>query len=132
MDGISGKYLDSTAEQRAEIRKQFGRDTLFYLYEYAERVAAQLRITNDPEFLSLGLAAISIEDLRGDYRDTLVCLGELWLAGETAGLDPWPYFEAIARGSNTEPRDVFSSTRDLISSFPETAYYKECKSKFSE
>ncbi len=130
MDGLSSAYLDSTSEQREAIRKLFRLgDTHLYLQEYARRVAAKIVAMKDSHLLLLGLAAISIEDNRSDYRDTLICLGDLCLSTEKAGIYPKPYLDQVAEISNTEIRDGGTSTSDLMRDFPNTPYYRELKGK---
>lgn len=128
MDGLSSVYLAATVEQRDTMRKLFGlMDTLFYLQEYARRTSAKIVDPRDADLLLLGLAAISIEDGRADYRDTLICLGDLWLSTEKAGTDPKPYFDKVAEISNTEIRNGGSSTKNLMRDFQNTGHYKKLK-----
>jgi hypothetical protein len=65
-------------------------------------MAAEIKSPHDVEKLRHGLAAISIEDVRFDYRDTLTSLARLFGAAEDAGIDPMPHFRQTADLSSTE------------------------------
>ena len=124
MDGIALAYLNAIREQRDITRKLFGlMDTLFYLQEYALRKAEKVNSPQDIDSLLLGLAAVSIEDARADFRDTLNCIEKLWVASQRAGIgivETKGHFDRIAKVSNTESRYEALSTADLI----QKKYYK--------
>lgn len=123
-------YLQITAKDRRTIRKQFGGlNKLWNLLSYASRASGRIKSPSDAESLLLGLAAISIEDSTFDFRDSLLCLGQLYLSSEQAGIDPKLYFTRVAEVSNSQAKRGESSTADLIRNFHRTAYFREIKRK---
>src|SRR2546427_378821 len=71
-----------------------------------------------------GVAAASIDDQRRDYRDWLLSLGDLYLAGIKAKLDPAPVLRRIAERSNRERhRAAPTPTRDVLEGFEQSAYF---------
>jgi hypothetical protein len=93
--------------------------------------------TNDVQWLHLGLASVAIEDLQFDYRDTLIALGELFLAATRAGISPLPLFQKVAGISSSEVTHSSMSTRDLLTNFDKTEYFvatikPKLGSKYSE
>jgi hypothetical protein len=66
-----------------------------------------------------------MEDLQVDFRDTLVSLGELWLAASRAGIDPSPYFQEVAAISSPETTNVDTSMREVLANFELSAYFIE-------
>jgi hypothetical protein len=105
IDGLADIYLQTTPEQRERIRSFFDgegkRHVRDGLHGYISRAAKFLEETRDPKWLWRGLAAGSIEDQRIDWRDTLVTLGELYVAARRVHIRPKPYFKAVAQMSNT-------------------------------
>ena len=90
-------YLNATAYERLAIRDIVDRKeyVLAVLRSYSSYVSQFIYSPQEIEWLRLGLAASLIENLRGDFRDTWVELGELYKAAERHGLDPVPYFESL-------------------------------------
>ena len=132
LDELCGIYLEVDAARRAAIRAFFDEKqrVLKYLHSYVGgRAAPLVASTGDVKWLRLGLAAGSIADRRVDYRDLLICLGELWLAAEEAGIAPARHFSAVARISNPEPRPGEQSTRDLLRGFRRSAHLRSVKRK---
>jgi len=130
LDELCGIYLEVDAARRAAIRAFFDEKqrVLKYLHSYVGGRAAPLAAsTGDVKWLRLGLAAGSIADRRVDYRDLLICLGELWLAAEVAGIAPARHFSAVARISNPEPRPGERSTCDLLRGFRRSAHLRSIK-----
>src|SRR5207249_9822030 len=74
LDELCRIYIDpdTAAEQRAEIRRLAWDDLniIGQLFSYIDRTIKELGSTGDIERLKLGLAAVSIENLQLDYRDT--------------------------------------------------------------
>ncbi len=132
LDELCAIYLEANDEERAEIRALFDNKqrVLKYLHSYVGgRTAARLEATADVKWLQLGLAAASIADRRVDYRDLLICLGELWLAAEGVGIAPARHFSGVARISNTEPRYGDGSTQDLLRHFRTSGHLRSIKRK---
>lgn len=130
LDELCGIYLEVDAARRAAIRAFFDEKqrVLKYLHSYVGgRTAPLVASTGGVKWLRLGLAAGSIADRRVDYRDLLICLGELWLAAEAAGIAPARHFSAVARISNPEPRPGEQSTRDLLRGFQRSGHLRSIK-----
>jgi len=135
LDELFEAYLEADEGQRLLIRGFFeDKDRLRkYLHSYVGgRAAPLLRSTGETRWLRLGLAAASIADQRVDYRDLLICLGELWLAAEEAGIAPARYFSAVARISGEEPVYGNRSTRELLRGFRTSAHLKSIKQRDRE
>jgi hypothetical protein len=123
LDIACSEYLVATSEKREAIRRLFIKDSWWPLLEYASARSVSTTAPSGVNSLRLGLAACSIAGLRIDFRDLLICLGELCQKAEAAGIDPLPYFKEIGDLSDTE-MDGSASTASLIGGFQETAYYK--------
>lgn len=102
LDSLCDIYLDAGPEQRSEIRILIGqnRAVLGRMYSYMGRATNILEQTGDPKWLRQGLAAASIADLRVDFRDLLVALGDLYVTAAHVGINPHDHFEAVGRISN--------------------------------
>jgi hypothetical protein len=129
LDAACAAYLRGGDRQRGAIRRLFGKDSWWPLLEFAETKALRIKSPSDVESLREGLAAASIAGLRVDYRDFLVCLGELYSGAESAGIDPLPYFKEVAELSDKEPISLKATTADLIGDFHNTDYFKELSGK---
>lgn len=132
LDGLCAVYLDPSSQQRAEIRSAVsGKEGIWSgLIAYAYRAAKRLESPADKEWLRLGLAAISIENCGADFRDTLMALAELWLAGERAGIDPEPYFKEVAELSSCQaPSGGTTTLRDMLSGFRSYAVLQERRNR---
>jgi hypothetical protein len=79
----------------------------------AERAEAE---TDYSAYLRSALITISLTGGFGDWRDTILWLGELRQESLKRGIDPRPHFEAVAAMSDGENRHGISgmSTRDLF------------------
>jgi len=100
-------YLNATQEECDAIRasitdnREFENLLLSYVYD----VAKKLRSTKDVKWLERGLVAASLENSGMDYRDTIMCLRELYQVATLVGVDPNPYFEKTAGlASREKPR----------------------------
>ena len=129
LDELCRIYIDpSTApEQRAEIRRLAWDDlnVIGQLYSYIDRTTKEFNSTGDIEWLKLGLAAVSIENLQLDYRDSYTKLGKLYRAAIGVGIDPLPHFQHVASISSAEDMEpgVRRSTRDFLADFHKSAYF---------
>jgi hypothetical protein len=119
-DSLCSAYWKAEAARREHIRALLGnhRRLLGNLPHYSSRVARRLREASDPDFLELGLAAISIDDDRSGY-DAGPLLGDQWREALIAGIDPAPYFQRAVDISSNEPYGVrqtiatFRASRDF-------------------
>ena len=128
LDQLCPAYLDATPDQRAEIRAAVSEQdgVLSALLGYVYRAAKRIQSPADREWVRKGLAAVSIENCRKDYRDVLLALAELYVAAERAGLDPKPDFKAVARLSSREkPRGGRTPVNDMLARFHTYAVLKE-------
>jgi hypothetical protein len=130
LDQLCALYLAADSAQRQELRafvittaaigEQLWQD-------YPQYAASQLISSGDDVWLKRGLAAVSLEDLHIDYRDTLGVLAWLWRAAVVHHhIDPQPYFQFVSELSN--PNEVYSgqgSTREFLSRFRDSVYFKE-------
>jgi len=104
LDQLCPAYLEATPETRAAARALVSdkEGLLSALLGYAYRAAERLRARAKGEWLLWGLAAISVENCRRDYRDVLLALKELYVAAKEAGRNPRPAFKAVSRLSSEE------------------------------
>lgn len=126
MDELCNLYLETNNQQRAEIRAWMASAPMVLrdLWGYIHRAAEQIRAGGGEQWLRFGLAVVSIEDLRVDYRDTLVGLGDLYRAAVEMKIDPRPSFAEIAAFSNSAPvQEDAVSTRDFIARFDKSDYF---------
>lgn len=94
-------------------------------YHYGFRAAQKLQESADQLWLQRGLASVSLEETRIDFRDSLVVLRELYLTAIAQGIDPDPVFQAVAQLSGTRsPGTTKSSTRDFIGGFKRSTFFK--------
>lgn len=125
LDTLCNMYLNGTPAQCERIRNIVvdKREVLAALNSYIYRALEKFEATNDVQWLNLGLASVGIEDLQFDYRDTLVALGELFLAATRAGINPLPLFQKVAATSSSKVTIAGMSTRDLLTNFDKTEYF---------
>lgn len=117
-------YLTLGEEGRKQIRAMFDdEDTLWYLYEYIKHVCKRIRTSSDIDTLLLGLAAVSIIDFRGDDRNLIYRLGDLYFAAKWARIDdPLRLFRHVAEISNNAGQE---STGKIMRNFELTEVWKE-------
>jgi len=104
---VCRRYVESTPEQCAEIRNAFYRyqksqDKIVSPLLFAQRCSSRIKVQDDVEWLLLGVAAISIDGCRVDFRDSITVLGGLERNAKVAGIDAKPIFKRIASISNRE------------------------------
>lgn len=124
-DAICDLYARSDAARCATIRGiVHEREAHILLDEYLGYASRILKQGGRPEWLERGIAAASIDDQRRDYRDWLMSLGELYLSGNAAHLDPSPVLKRIAERSNSEGhRAAPTPTREALANFEDSAYF---------
>ena len=128
LDQLCPIYLSAGPQQRAEIRSAVSDKEGIWsgLINYVYRAADRLQSSADREWLRLGLAAVSIEDCRIDFRDTVVALAELYVATEKAGIDPEPHFREVAELSSHQVSSGGStSVSEILAKFDSYAVLKE-------
>jgi hypothetical protein len=128
MDWLCPQYLAATDKERQQIRRLVAeRRTLSMLVRgYADELAAQITSANDSEKLRHALAAISMEDCRTDYRDTLTSLADLYVQAEQVGLSPLPHFQAVAELSSTQtPQGGDTPVAEMLKNFDTYAVVQE-------
>lgn len=131
LDELCSIYLGAHRRQRIAIRSLFDdkRSLLNHLHGYIGRSARLLESTRDRRWLRLGLAAASIVDRRVDWRDLLICLGDLYLAARRMHIRPGGHFQTVAKLSNPVGRHNERSTRDLLAGFHKSAYLRSIRLK---
>jgi hypothetical protein len=92
----------------------------------------RLSESGQSKWLDLALAAVSLENLTLDYRDSYVALGSLYLTALEVGVDPSPAFERAAEWSANERADGGQSVRGFFAGFEVSAYFAESVARRSE
>jgi hypothetical protein len=100
-------YLNGPEELRACIRDAFSgqRMLLVHLINLSGTACLSIPQGNAAHWLRIGLAALSMEDNRTDYRDTIVALQYLHAAAVKAGIEPETHFREVAALSSDAMRD---------------------------
>jgi hypothetical protein len=103
------------------------RSLLLGLRDHVHWCARKLSSLIDREFLMNGIAAISLQDNRLDFRDNYVALGHLYLTSVKAGIQPSLSFQKVGLLSNPLSRTKWptDSTQNFLTTFEESAYFKE-------
>jgi hypothetical protein len=134
MNQLCLAYLSASTSQREKIRS-LRRDRANFpgsFDNYIRESADRLRSFKDQQWLRLGLAAASIENLYNDFRDTLLALSELYVASEEVGIDPRPHFQEIADiSSDTPAHPDGTSTKSMLANFHTYAVLKERKGELT-
>jgi len=125
LDEICDLYRRSDASRCAVIRGFVHQHEAHRLLgEYIGNAARMLESGGRSVWLERGVAAASIDDQRRDYRDWLLSLGDVYLAGIKAKLDPAPVLLRIAERSNPERHQAAPTpTRDALEGFEQSAYF---------
>jgi hypothetical protein len=113
-------YLESSPEICEKIRGTFYGDRNFenFLFTYTRRAVSELLATGEESWLSRGLASTSLENCGIDYRDTLVCLAELFVTAENQGIDPKTSFLKVAEiSSHYKPRGGSTPVSEMMKNF---------------
>jgi len=101
---LCGAYIEGDAARRADLRTFLAERKLLarLVARYANFLATAIKQPADASLLVSALAAVAIENSSADYRDTLMTLADLYVAAETAGIDPQPAFAAAAKRATDE------------------------------
>ena len=126
LDELCALYLKASEEQRVAVRAIFDdkASVLKYLHSYIAHTSRHLAETKDKKWLRMGLAAASICDRRVDWRDLMICLGDLYLTAREAGFRPGYQFSAVARISNPSRKYKENSTRDFRANSRKSGYVR--------
>src|SRR5713226_2320478 len=125
IDQLCSLYLDATPSERNQMRMFLGKQPhiLHDLWGYLHRAAEQVRAGGGEQWLRFGVAVASMEDLRGDYHDTLAGLGDLYMAAVEAVLQPERVFRSVAELSS-EKASSEQSIRELLRNFEKSEYFQ--------
>lgn len=125
LDEVCDEYARSDAQRCALIRGVVQEHEIRRLLQgYIGHASRVLEQGKRPEWLARALAAASIDDQRRDYRDWLMSVGDAYLAGRAAGLDPAPVLERMGALSNTEGhRAAPTPTSEALARFERSAYF---------
>lgn len=132
MDKLSGQYLNSSFDGRLKIRSAFKNKNglLSALIGYAYISADKLRKTADKKWLNAGLASVSIENCRRDYRDMLLALAELYIVAEDVGKKTLEEFTKVSKlSSNEKLGSGDHSVQQIPANFKKYGVLKERRSK---
>lgn len=89
----------------------------------AKWYAADARGASAAAECELAVEAISLENCASDFRDTLVAMGEIWLAFDRNGLDPRAAFARAAAGADRDPsRGGRTPVAEMLTGFETSAY----------
>ena len=125
VDDVCVAYLAAGTAERQKIREAAAssKRSLHLLLDHIARSAKRIQGPLDVQWLRVGLAAASINDLGTDFRDVYLALGDLYVAAARAGIDAAPQFAAVAEISSREKRFQNYSTFDFLGSFRESAFF---------
>jgi hypothetical protein len=135
LDRMCAEYLHATPQEREQCRSLVSdrKAVLNALLGYVHSAAKRVSSANDIDHLRLGLAAASIENCATDYRDDLVALAGIWVAAERAGIDPSPYFRAVAKlSSDREPRGGEAPVSEIMNNLQDYAVVSEYRATQGE
>jgi hypothetical protein len=125
-------YLRGSNADRTTIRQLVQQDAAILndLWGYLRRAAEEVRAGGSDEWLRMGLAVASIEDLLTDYQDVVEGLSELHEAAVQQGIDVARAFAEVAAMSNDEVHEGREiSTRELLTKFDPAKMMAEFRAK---
>ncbi len=82
------KYPDQTPKDRKNIRDTFGPEHGAKLLRCAQELAVRAVRNKSPHDIFLGALAVALEDIRSDFRNTVVSLCLLHHSAIKLGIDP--------------------------------------------
>jgi hypothetical protein len=135
LDELCPAYLAATPAEREQVRSAVSdkKGILSALLGYAFRCSEWIQSPSDTEWLRKGLAAVSIENCRQDFRDVLLALADLYVAAEEVGIEPRPEFEAVSRLSSDEkPEGGTTAVSAVLADFHRSAALIERKQRQGE
>jgi hypothetical protein len=100
-DALCAEYVETSPAGRAALREFAAKQQKLgdLLWRYANALTRRITTADDAARVTRALAALSIENCASDVRDTLMTLADLFVAAETAGIEPRPLFSAAAEWS---------------------------------
>ena len=126
-------YLDSSSEEREEIREMVRRHHTssetpnmldLFLIGYIQVAAKNIQSTGDKTWLLRGLAVSSIENSLRDQRDNTFTLSYLYVMAEEKNLNPKLEFQAMAEISSKDLSSAGTiSMSELMNNIPEIAHH---------
>ncbi len=129
LDEICHFYLTADGKCREWLREFVSsrRSLLLALRDHVHWCARRIQSATDRELLRNGIAAISLQDNRLDFRDNYIALGHLYLAAVKTGIQPSLDLHKIGLLSSTLSRTKWpsDSTQNFLTGFEESAYFKE-------
>lgn len=101
---LCAAYVAAGDERRQEIRAWVAERKRLanLLWRYANHLRHRLANADDANLAKRALLALAIENSSANYRDTQMTLADLYVAAETAGIDPQPLFTTAAAWSTDE------------------------------
>ena len=120
-------YLTATTQEREQLRAFVSghRNLIHLLAVHVGWCISHVRSAHDREFLRGGIAAISLQDNLGDFRDNYIGLGGLYLVCVNAGIEPSSDFYQIGLLSSANDKKRGGSTRHFLTKFETSAYFAE-------
>jgi hypothetical protein len=131
-DELCEAYSQAPPDECEQVRQVISTNRILQaaFLGHAIRASRNIQTSADLNWLRLGLAAASIENERGDYRDTLLVLAELYVRGEQTGMEPGKEFKQMAGHSDSaKPRGGITSMRELLSNFDTYAILAERRNR---
>jgi hypothetical protein len=129
MDRLCDFYLAASDAEREALRLHLGMrpDALREMLNHIGWATEHVHSAADHIWVLRGLAAVSLEDHRIDYRDVYLALGDLYLAAVRAGIDASLCFQDVAALSNPNPGKMpgGGSLRDFLGKFESSAFFAE-------
>jgi hypothetical protein len=127
-----GRFCDAYVAEvmpqwRAKARAWVGmnRDVLNANWNFATQMPELIRKPSDELLLLRGLAAMSLDDMRTDFKAVLATLARLWLAARKAGIDPAPHFAKVANLSNPGMGGGGAFMQRTLREFESSAYFRD-------
>lgn len=123
-------YLEASPEERDAIRAvpAGNRDFSEIVWGYIVHAKRNLAESGEEDWLLRGVVMISIENLKSDWRDTLVNLASIYVEAERHGLSPQPVLNAVAKASSMEkPKWSDTSMASTLRHFRSYGALKEAR-----
>ncbi|HYO24874.1 MAG TPA: hypothetical protein VEQ85_07985 [Lacipirellulaceae bacterium] len=96
------------------------------LWRYANHLAGSIASTGDAGLLPTALAAVALENCAADFRDTLMTLADLYVAAESAGIDPAAAFRQASSWATASPTPGgCESLAHMLREFPASSVLAE-------
>ena len=129
LDKICGLYLSTDNSNREAMREYIDgrRSLLLALNRHIGWCSRRVKVKADREVLRRGLAAVSLQDNRLDFRDNYLALGSLYLDSVEAGVIPSVDFYKVGLLSSARSRTSWptDSTQNFLTRFEGSAYFRE-------